>query len=179
MRRVNPRLVLTLAAVAGLHLVFLGNALAQTSAPEMPQPGVILTKLSPPIFPPLARMASIVGEVKIEVDIRKDGSVASTELVSGHPMLKQAALESAQKSLFECQGCSEAVTPYLLTYSFEAKDDGSCCDAQSRIPEVMQNQAHITIVSAKICICDPAATLTKKIRSAQCLYLWKCGHSDH
>lgn len=173
-------LVLTLAAVAGLHLVFLGNALAQASAPtETPQLGVVLTKLSPPIYPPLARMASIVGEVKVQVDIRQDGSVASTDLVSGHPMLKQAALESAQKSQFECQGCSQAVTPYLLTYSFEARDDGSCCDAQSRIPEVMQKQAHITIVSAKICLCDPGATLTKKTRSAKCFYLWKCGFSDH
>ena len=180
MRRVRLGLVLTLAAVAVSHLVFVGNVLAQVpTPPEASQSEVVLTRLSPVIFPPLARMANIVGEVKIRVGIRKDGSVASAELVSGHPMLKQAALESAQMSQFECRGCSEAVTPYLLTYTFEIKDDGSCCDAQSRVPEVTQSQAHITIVSAQICICDPASTTTKKVRSAKCFYRWKCGFSNH
>jgi TonB family protein len=168
------------ALVAVLYLAFFGNAAAQTSSPAgNTQSEVVLTKLSPVVFPQLARMANIVGEVKVEMGIRKDGSVASAEFVSGHVMLKQAALESAQKSQFECRGCSEAVTPYLLTYTFEIKDDGNCCDAQSRTPEVTRSQAQITIVSAQICICDPASTTTKKIRSAKCLYLWKCGVLDH
>jgi TonB family protein len=180
MRRVLLGLVLTLAAVAVLHLVALGDVLAQAPTPlETSKSEVVLTKLSPVVFPPLARMANIVGDVRVQVGIRKDGTIASAELVSGHPMLKQAALESAQQSQFECRGCSEAVTPYLLTYTFEIKDDGSCCDAQSRVPEVTQRQAHINIVSAQICICDPAFTVTKKIRSAKCFYLWKCGLSDH
>jgi TonB family protein len=179
MRRGHLRLALTLTAVAVLYLVLPRNALAQAPAPpKSPQPEVILTKLSPPIFPRLALQARIIGEVLVQVGIRKDGSVASVELVSGHPMLKQAALESAQESQFECRGCSADVTPYLLTYTFETKDDGNCCDAQSRAPEVTQKQAHITIVSAQICICDPSSTLTK-VRSAKCFYLWKCGFSDH
>lgn len=149
------------------------------SSPDASQPEVVLTKLSPVVFPPLARMANIVGEVRVQVGIRKDGSVASAELISGHPMLKQAALESAQQSQFECRGCGEAVTSYLLTYTFEIKDDGNCCDAQSRAPEVTQMQGHITIVSAQICICDPASTLTRKVHSAKCFYLWKCGYLDH
>ncbi len=162
------------------HFILSGNALAQAStAVASPQPEVMLTKLSPVIYPPLARMASIVGEVKVQVGIRNDGTVASAELISGHPMLKQAALESAQKSQFECHECGEAVTTYLLTYSFEANDDGSCCDALDRVPEVTQKQGHITIASARICLCDPASTLSKKVRSAKCLYLWKCGFTNH
>jgi len=148
-------LVFALASVWPFAFVeyVLGQALPST---ETPQLAVVLTKLSPVVFPPLARMANIVGEVQVQVGIRKDGSVASAELVSGHPMLRQAALDSAQKSEFECRGCSEAVTPYLLTYTFEAKDDGDCCNAQLRTREVTQSQAHITIVSAKICLCDPS-----------------------
>lgn len=104
MRRVRLGLVLTLA-VAVSHLIFGGNVLAQApTRPETLQSEVALTRLSPVIFPPLARMANIVGEVKVQVEVRTDGSVASAELVSGHPMLKQAALESAQKSQFECGG---------------------------------------------------------------------------
>jgi len=165
---------------AVLYSACLGNALAQISSPlATSESEVVLAKLSPVVFPPLARMANIFGEVRIQVAIRKDGSVASAELVSGHPMLKQAALESAQTSQFECRGCSDAVTPYLLTYTFEIKDDGNCCDAHSHAPEVTQAQAHITIVSTKFCICDPSSTLTKKVRSAKCFYLWKCGFSNH
>lgn len=173
MRRGHVGLVLTLSAV-GLHVVFLRNAWAQA---EATQPGVVLTKLCPPILSHFARRVNVAGEVQVQVEVRKDGSVASAELVSGHPILKQFALESAQNSHFECQRCTEAVTPYLLTYTFEIKDDGSCCDSQSRAPEITQRQGHITIVSAKNCICDPSFTLAKKVRSAKCLYLWKCGVS--
>jgi TonB family protein len=64
------------------------------------------------VAPTLARMANIAGEVRIQLAIRKDGTVASAEFVSGHPVLKQAALESAQQSEFECHDCSQPVTPY-------------------------------------------------------------------
>jgi TonB family protein len=179
MRRADLGPVLILAAVAGLHLLFLRNALAQASAPaETPQPEVILTKLSPPVYPPLARQARISGEVRVEVRIRKDGTRASAQLVSGHPILAPAALESAKQSTFECRTCVEPLTTYLLTYTFELKDDGDCCNAMTRAPEVTQRQGHVTIVSAQICICDPPSTLTK-VRSAKCFYLWKCGCSDH
>jgi hypothetical protein len=33
-------------------------------------------------------------------------------------MLKQAALDRAEKSTFECQGCSDAVTLFTPTYTF-------------------------------------------------------------
>ena len=109
-------LVLILAAVAGLHLVFLRNAFAQALAPaQTPQPEVILTKLSPPVYPPLARQARIAGEVRVEVSIRKDGTLAPARLLSGHPMLAPAALESAKQSTFECRTCVEPLTTYLLT----------------------------------------------------------------
>src|SRR5271165_2326444 len=106
---------------------------AQPSASvEPPTTGVVLTRWSPPVYSPLARMASVVGEVRVQVQIRQDGSIESAEVVSGHPMLKQAALESAQKSTFECHSCIEPVASYLLTYTFESKDDGDCCGAIGR-----------------------------------------------
>jgi len=178
MRRPRPCLPVVFATV--VYLACFGIARAQSSATlRFPQPEVVLTKLSPVIVPQLARMANIVGEVNIQVGIRKDGSIASAELVNGHPMLELAALESARKSQFECHGCDETVTPYVLTYTFEIRDDGSCCDSLGKVPEVTQNQAHITIVSAQMCICDPASILTRRVRSAKCFYLWKCGLSDH
>jgi TonB family protein len=87
----------------------------------------------------LARQARITGDVKMQVTIRQDGSVASAEVISGHPMLKQAAADSVQKSTFECQrwssgvyvvGCRDAVTSFTLTYTFGMRDDpdGLDCD---------------------------------------------------
>jgi len=92
-------------------------------------------------------------------------------------MLRQAALNSAQKSTFECRGCSD-VSPYVLTYSFQLRDDGDCCSAMSRGPEVTELQDRVTISVSQICLCDPPSDVTKaKARSAKCFYLWKCaGH---
>src|SRR5712692_11252304 len=69
-------------------------------------------KLSDPTYPRLAQQARITGDVDLMLTIQRDGSVESAVVVSGHPMLQQAALESAQRSQFECKGCGEAVTSY-------------------------------------------------------------------
>jgi protein TonB len=60
-------------------------------------------------YPPLARQANITGDVELKLEIRKDGSIQSASVVSGHPMLTQAALNSAQRSHFECRGCEDGV----------------------------------------------------------------------
>ena len=85
-----------------------------------------LVELTAPVYPPLARAARIMGDVEIKLSIRKDGSVASAEMISGHPMLTQAALESARKSKFLCSGCMEEANSYVLTYTFGLRNDGSC-----------------------------------------------------
>jgi outer membrane biosynthesis protein TonB len=73
------------------------TGLAQVSA-STETPAVVLVKLAPPIYPPLARQASITGEVKVQLRIRKDGGVDSAEAVSGHAMLKLAALATLSVS---------------------------------------------------------------------------------
>ena len=42
-------------------------------------------------YPDFARAAQIQGSVDIEIIISSDGGVSSTNAVSGHPVLKQAA----------------------------------------------------------------------------------------
>ena len=54
-----------------------------------------------PVYPPLARQARIMGDVKVRIGIHRDGSIASAEIVSGPPMLQPAALASA-KIKFDC-----------------------------------------------------------------------------
>jgi protein TonB len=50
-----------------------------------------------PIYPALARRARIEGTVKLQAVIGKDGSVDQVEVLSGHPVLAQAAQEAVKQ----------------------------------------------------------------------------------
>ena len=79
---------------------------AQVVVPlETPRFDVVLNNVYLPVYPPLARQARIMGDVKILVGVRQDGSVASAEVVSGHPMLSKAAVEAVRQWRYR---------PYLL-----------------------------------------------------------------
>jgi outer membrane biosynthesis protein TonB len=95
--------------------------------------GVALTRRSPPAYPPLARQARITADVKLQVGVRRDGSVQSAELFSGHPLLAPAALDSARKSTFECRGCSAEVTWYPMTYRFGFYDEQGGCGRTEQV----------------------------------------------
>lgn len=47
-----------------------------------------------PVYPPLAKQARIQGTVRFTVTIGKDGRVMDVELVSGHPLLVEAAKDA-------------------------------------------------------------------------------------
>lgn len=49
-----------------------------------------------PVYPPLARQARIQGQVRIAAILARDGAVTSMQLVSGHPLLVQAALDAVR-----------------------------------------------------------------------------------
>jgi protein TonB len=49
-----------------------------------------------PIYPPLALQARISGTVRFNILIGKDGRVSSVRLVSGHPLLVEAARQALQ-----------------------------------------------------------------------------------
>ena len=55
----------------------------------------------PPVYPEAARQARIEGVVKLRVIIAKDGTIAHMEVVSGHPLLTQAALDAVRQWVYE------------------------------------------------------------------------------
>ena len=61
--------------------------------------GLLLTKVNPE-YPPEAKQARIQGEVILKVNIAEDGTVKQVELISGHPMLAQAAIDAVQKWIY-------------------------------------------------------------------------------
>ena len=50
-----------------------------------------------PIYPPLARQARIQGTVKLHAIISKEGTIQQLEVVSGPPLLIQAALDAVKQ----------------------------------------------------------------------------------
>ncbi len=50
-----------------------------------------------PIYPPLAKQARIQGTVRLQAIIAKDGSIVELQVLSGHPLLVQAALDAVRQ----------------------------------------------------------------------------------
>jgi len=149
--------------------------------PSASQGSVVLTKLFDPVYPPLARQARITGDVDLALTVGKNGNLESVQVMKGHPLLEQAALDSARRSQFECHECGPSAATYRLTYSFQLIGGDDCCsDASANsktrselAPGVAQSESRVTVVDRAVCICDPSADIVR-VRSIKCLYLWKC-----
>jgi protein TonB len=50
-----------------------------------------------PLYPPLARQARISGTVRLQAIIAKDGTIQELQVLSGHPLLVQAALDAVKQ----------------------------------------------------------------------------------
>jgi TonB family protein len=71
--------------------VFLSTlALCCLSLAQQP-PDPILRSAQLPLYPPLALATRVEGEVKVSFVLDNKGEVASVEVLSGHPMLREAA----------------------------------------------------------------------------------------
>jgi periplasmic protein TonB len=65
----------------------------------------LLVKKVAPVYPPLAKPARIQGTVLLQVNINKTGDVEHVQLISGHPMLAQSAIDAVKQWKYQ---------PYLL-----------------------------------------------------------------
>ena len=54
-----------------------------------------------PIYPALARQMNISGIVKIQVTVATNGTVKTTKVIGGHPLLANAALDAVKKWRFD------------------------------------------------------------------------------
>jgi protein TonB len=81
--------------------------------------GLALRKITPQ-YPAIARTARASGAVTIQVLISEEGRVISAEVMSGHPLLKEAALQAAKQWVFkptELSGVPVKVQG-ILTFNF-------------------------------------------------------------
>lgn len=102
------------------------NAPANTSsnsALKMISGGVLNSKaktLPQPEYPPAARAAHASGAVSVRVIIDEEGNVVSADAVSGHPLLKSAAVAAARSAKFaptKLRGQPVKVSG-VITYTF-------------------------------------------------------------
>src|SRR5215813_4080356 len=61
--------------------------------------GRVLQRVQPP-YPISAKQAHIQGSVQVQIDISETGAVTNVTLLSGHPLLRDAALQAARQWLF-------------------------------------------------------------------------------
>ena len=59
-----------------------------------------LVKRAIPLYPPMAKAMRISGVVHLTGVIGKDGRLERLQLVSGHPMLAQAAIEAVRQWIY-------------------------------------------------------------------------------
>jgi len=151
----------------------------ETVPPSAPAE-IVLTKLFPPAYPFVARQALLAGTVKLQLSIRKDGTLADVVALSGPSILKEAAVESAQKSQFDCRQCGRAIATYDLSYKFELpgqlSEAGDKCSKNPLHddPEVTYSDGQVTVVPPKWCLPGTECPSPQRVRAAKCLYLWKC-----
>src|SRR5262245_19444020 len=61
--------------------------------------GRVLRRVQPP-YPVIAKQAHIQGSVQVQIEISDEGAVTHVTLLSGHPLLRDAALQAAKQWLF-------------------------------------------------------------------------------
>src|SRR5437773_1030567 len=66
--------------------------------------GMLVRKVTP-TYPPLARTARVQGTVLLAAIIGKDGTVQNLHVISGHPLLTQAAIDAVKQWRYK---------PYIL-----------------------------------------------------------------
>ncbi|HKX26468.1 MAG TPA: energy transducer TonB [Blastocatellia bacterium] len=73
-----------------------------------------------PQYPPIAKSARASGAVQIQVTISEDGRVIEASVVSGHPLLRDAALQAAKQWIFKPTALSGVPVKVqgILTFNF-------------------------------------------------------------
>ncbi|HWQ33669.1 MAG TPA: energy transducer TonB [Blastocatellia bacterium] len=87
-----------------------------------------------PAYPPVAKAARAQGPVQVTVTINENGEVTDTSILSGHPLLRDAAINAARQWRFKptLKDGSPVKVQGTLTFNFTLQDDDQ---AQSGEPK--------------------------------------------
>jgi TonB family protein len=104
--------VLYLAVILALsfHLAHAQNTTVSSSSERK------ISSRVAPVYPELAKKMHIHGVVKVEVIVRSNGSVKSSRVLGGNPVLVEAAQEAVSKWKFEP---TQSETTEIVQLGFE------------------------------------------------------------
>lgn len=106
-----------------------GTATATTAPRQIRVSGGVLqgsaTSRVQPVYPPAAKAAKVSGQVQVQVTINEKGEVADAQVISGPPLLRDAALEAARQWQFKAIELSgnPVKAQGVLTFNFTLADD--------------------------------------------------------
>jgi TonB family protein len=94
------------------------------------------TRKVQPAYPPIAKSARAQGAVQIQVTISESGEVMNAQAISGHPMLREAALQAAKQWRFKPTELSgvPVKTQGLLTFNFDQGQTATPSETVSMTP---------------------------------------------
>jgi TonB family protein len=87
------RIAMKAAMIAGILLALSSAAVAQDGRKVLARPT--------PVYPEVAKRMALRGTVKIEITIGADGEIKHTNVIGGHPILVDAALDALKKWKYE------------------------------------------------------------------------------
>jgi len=75
-----------------------------------------------PQYPPLARAARVTGVVLLQATISKQGTIEDLKVITGHPLLNEAAMEAVRQWRYKPQLLNgqpiEVITTITVNFSF-------------------------------------------------------------
>jgi TonB family protein len=127
MKRNLLPMVAVFASLFALPFVPVTARAAQQERPEPPKiirksGGVLQTSATrrvEPTYPPLAKTARVSGAVVVEVTVDEAGNVISARAISGHPLLKDAAVNAARGWKFTPTQLSGVPVKVIGTITFD------------------------------------------------------------
>ena len=93
-------LVGKVARLVAVAVISLGQIQAQSGATQPPFTRKVATRIAPS-YPELAKRMHVQGTVKVEAVVRPNGTVKSTRVLGGSPVLVEAAADAVRKWKFE------------------------------------------------------------------------------
>ncbi|HXG95340.1 MAG TPA: TonB family protein [Blastocatellia bacterium] len=135
MNQSRVRLIATVFVLA-FGFIITAQAQADRQQDERPAPPKVIrksggvlaaeaTNLVNPAYPPLAKAARVSGSVVVEVTIDEEGNVIAARAISGHPLLKDAAVDAARGWKFKPTLLSGQPVKVIgtITFNFHLDND--------------------------------------------------------
>jgi TonB family protein len=137
------KLLVRFATAAAL---LLGVVRAQDAPKEEPKPtsGISVIKFVAPSYPPIARAARVMGDVRLLVEIEADGTARDVRASRGHLMLDRSSIDTVKQWRFGCQRCNAAMI-HIVTIRYVIDESLGPCEK----PQLRVQPALPTIVTVR------------------------------